>query len=434
MPRLRLLSVLCALPLLAACGWLGLEEEGEARLEGERIAIVSDLGALVPSDSLDSVSVELPEPSVPRDWPQSGGNARHQTAHVKLSGALDKTSSASAGEGNGWEFGLIAAPVLCEGTLFSMDAQGVIAAATQSDPATTLWSKTLGEEDADYIGGGLACSGRTVFSTLATGMITALDAKTGAKRWNRALKTPVRSAPALAEDKVLVVTVDSQLFALDAASGEILWRHRGIQETSALLGAVVPAAQDGRVVVAYPSGEIYALELEDGKVLWTDSLILPRRTTALGAFTGVGGDPVIADGVVYTVSRNGLLAANDLATGTRIWEQPVSANASPWIAGDFLYVVTTSRHVACLYRPDGRVKWVKELPETDDSESLTGPYLINGRLVVPASEAGAYLYDPVDGAYKGTAEHFPSGRLSAAAFAGGMLYLVERDAALHVVW
>jgi len=405
-------------------------DKKEDKLPGERITILSDIGKLSPSTSLDGVAVELPDPTAPASWPQAGGNIRHYTGHILLPGNLSGEFTTDAGEGADWPSSLIAAPIASENMVFSMDASGTVAARSLKSPSTLVWQAPLGNDETDAIGGGLAYESDRVFVTQASGKVVGLDANTGKTLWTRSLKTPLRSAPATVPGMVLVITVDSQLFALEAATGEIVWRHRGIQETASLLGTVIPAADSGRVVVAYSSGEIYALSLHDGEVLWTDVLILPRRTTALGSFTGVGGNPVIAGNIVYTVSLNGLLAANDLTSGLRIWEQPVASHSTPWVSGDFLFIVTTSRQILCIYRSDGRIKWVSDLPPGEEAETLSGPYIINKLVVVPASSGKYYALNPFTGELQGTRD-FVSGALSPAAFAGGMMWIADQNATLH---
>ena len=354
--------------------------------------------------------------------------------HIHLNGELHQARKTTAGEGKSWRNHLIAPPVVSLHSVVAMDAGAHISAHDIQDITTRLWTYTLnrGDDDTTLVGGGLAHDGDTVYTTFANGYIVALDAKNGQVIWERRLKSPVRSMPAIARGILLVVTVDSQLFALDAGTGGIVWQHRGIRETSSLLGIVVPATDRDRVIVAYPSGEIYALALRDGQVLWTDSLILPQRTVATGSFTGVGGDPVIADHMVFTVGLNGLLAANDITSGLRIWEQPVSSASTPWVSGDFLYILSTDRQLICLYRRDGRIKWVTPLPESDDDtpQILQGPYLMDGLLHVIASDGTDYRFSPVDGTLHDRKTSFP-GAISAPAFARGKMYYTDQDAALY---
>ena len=92
-------------------------------------------------------------------------------------------------------------------------------------------------------------------------MVLALDAASGAELWRRQLRAPIRAAPTVIDGKVLVPTADSQLFALDAATGEVLWQHAGLFEQAGILGGASPAAADGIVVAAYASGEVVALSL-----------------------------------------------------------------------------------------------------------------------------------------------------------------------------
>ncbi len=425
----RMVLLLAAITACSACSML--DEEKKEKLSGERISILSDMGKLSPNDSLDDTPVVLPEAVAPQHWPQAGGNIRHYTGHVKLVKNFARESTTEAGDGADWPSSLVAGPVTSDDAVFSMDAAGTVSARALKGLSPTLWSTDIGADDeSGAIGGGLAYESGRLFVTHATGAVVCLDAKNGKTLWTRALKTPLRSAPATVPGKVLVITVDSQLFALDAATGDILWQHRGIQETASLLGTVIPAADSGRVVVAYPSGEIYALSLRDGDVLWTDVLILPRRTSALGSFTGVGGNPVIAGGIVYTVSLNGILAANDLTSGLRIWEQPIASHSMPWVSGDFLFIVTTSRQLVCIYRRDGRIKWVSDLPASDDPETLSGPYLINNLAVVLGSSGVYYAFDPLSGAVQGTRD-FISGSISAPAFADGMMLIIDQSATLH---
>ncbi len=71
--------------------------------------------------------------------------------------------------------------------------------------------------------------------------------------------------------RLFAVTIDNQTYALNAASGEVLWSHRGINETAGLMSSASPAVTGDTVIVPYSSGEIYALSVTDGKEIWSDS-------------------------------------------------------------------------------------------------------------------------------------------------------------------
>ena len=75
------------------------------------------------------------------------------------------------------------------------------------------------------------------------------------------------------------------------------------------------------------------------------------------------GNPVIDENMVFATSHSGRLIALKLKTGRRLWELPISSRVMPWVAGDYLYIVSTGRQLICLTKRDGRVKWITNLPE-----------------------------------------------------------------------
>ena len=49
------------------------------------------------------------------------------------------------------------------------------------------------------------------------------------------------------------------------------------------------------------------------------------------------------------------MAAIELATGQRVWERNFAGVSTPWVAGDFIYVVTLDAQLICLTRGEGKV-------------------------------------------------------------------------------
>src|SRR3546814_14206991 len=54
---------------------------------------------------------------------------------------------------------------------------------------------------------------------------------------------PRRAAPTVAGGRVFVVSIDNQLTALNAETGEKLWSHTGFSEPAGLLGGASPAVE-----------------------------------------------------------------------------------------------------------------------------------------------------------------------------------------------
>ena len=82
---------------------------------------------------------------------------------------------------------------------------------------------------------------------------------------------------------------------------------------------------------------------------------------------------------------------------------------SPWIAGDFLYMISVNSELVAINRADGRIQWVTQLPEFKNPEKKidriiwTGPVLASDRLIVASSTERAYAVSPYDGRIMGRA-------------------------------
>jgi outer membrane protein assembly factor BamB len=206
------------------------------------------------------------------------------------------------------------------------------------------------------------------------------------------------------DGQVLVPTADSQLLALDGATGEVRWRHSGAFEQTGILGGASPAAAEGMAIVAYASGEVVALSLAGGQPLWTETVLRPRRTLAIGAITDIVGDPVVDGDRVVVAGASGEMAAFDLVTGGRAWTAEVTSTQTPWVAGGFIYLLTERTELVCMLRQGGRVRWVSPLGELADPDSpdsarvrWTGPVLVGDRLLLASSEAEVVSVSPYTG-------------------------------------
>jgi outer membrane protein assembly factor BamB len=189
------------------------------------------------------------------------------------------------------------------------------------------------------------------------------------------------------------------------------------------------------VVAPFSSGELVALRAENGKVLWTDSLARSRRVTPLGAISDIASAPVIDRGRVYAISHGGRLVSIDLRTGERAWTQDVAGVQTPWIAGDYIFVVTVDAQVMCLSRIDGRIKWVTEIERFEDPKERSGPIEWSGpilggdRLILVNSLGQAVTLSPYTGAVLGRMD-LPEGTFIAPIIANQTLYFVTDDADL----
>ena len=197
----------------------------------------------------------------------------------------------------------------------------------------------------------------------------------------------MRAAPTVADNRVYVISIDNDLNALDAKTGDSLWHQSGIAESATLMGASNPAVSGDNVIAAYNSGEIFDLRVQNGRVLWNYSLAAAAQVGALPAIADIRGLPVIDHGVVYAISHSGRMAAIDQRSGDRLWETDIGGIDTPVVAGDTLFVYGGDNQLIALSRANGRVMWISTLPKLvdpadKDSDRLVwaGPVLAGERL------------------------------------------------------
>lgn len=112
--------------------------------------------------------------------------------------------------------------------------------------------------------------GRTLYISTAGGLLRALSADDGRPVWSVNLPDGRLTAAAVAEGRVFVAGTHQQLVALDALTGEVVWRR--------FLGADVvgaPAVVDELVWVAGLDALLQAFRVDNGTLLY--SLPLPSR-------------------------------------------------------------------------------------------------------------------------------------------------------------
>lgn len=428
------LIVGAAIASQSACGWLGQSEAPP--LPGERISVLELERTLEPDPRIADLKVRLPAPYVNRHWPQAGGYAGHAMHHLSLAEAPKVVWKADIGAAADDETRILVSPIVAGGVVYTMDAMSQVSAFDASD-GRLFWRVSLQpeEEEPGEFGGGLAYRGTQLFAATGYGDVFSLDPKTGAQVWRAGLGRPIRSEPTVSAKSIYVITYDNQLYSLNADDGTTQWNHVGIAEVAGLIGAANAAAESDVVVAPYSSGELFAFRSDNGRVLWNDSLIRRRGSTGLSELSDINGRPVIDRGRVYAVSHGGRMVAIDIRTGERIWDQNIAGVQSPWIAGDFLFVLTTANDLVCLSRREGRIRWVRPLPRYGDEEEREdpiqwlGPVLAGDRLILVSSDARAIAISPYTGKMMSELD-LPSGATVGPVVADDTLYVLTKDAQL----
>jgi outer membrane protein assembly factor BamB len=419
--------------LLGGCSWFSSDKPP---LPGERISVLSLDRQLEPDPAVAKIAISLPKPVVNPDWPQPGGYPNHAMQHLALPATLKQAWTVSVGEGSSRYTQVLAQPIVVDGRVYAMDGGSQVSAFDAAN-GNLIWQVDVKPSDdhGNGFGGGVAFWKGRLFVATGYARVAALDPKNGKVIWKSGVGAPVRSGPTVSDGRVYAVTVENELVALAADDGRRLWSHNGIPETAGLVGSASPAVEGEVVVVGYSSGEIFALTVENGRALWSDSLASARAVDAVSALADIRGRPVIDRGRVFAVSHSGRMAAIDLRSGDRVWEQDIGSAHGVWVAGDYVFVLSNDNELVCLTRNDGKVRWLRQLPSYEDEKkkkdpiAWTGPILGGDRLIVLSSDGWALSVSPYTGEPLGR-EEMPGNAFVDPVIANNTLYILTDNGEL----
>ncbi|HEY5048262.1 MAG TPA: PQQ-binding-like beta-propeller repeat protein [Rhizomicrobium sp.] len=430
----------------------------KSNIKGERISVLAAEQSVKVDPDMAKTKVVLPAPYRNDAWPSPGGYASNAMYHLKADGTLVTAWQAEAGKGSDTDSRLTAPPVVADGRVFVLDAAAHVFAFNAQN-GQPLWDKDLapkGPEDSILFGtlpgfglfgedlsidpskgfgGGVACDGSKIFVSTGFGSVIALDGASGRQLWKSDLGVPIVNAPVANGGRVFVSSQDNHFFALAENDGRTLWDHQGITESAGILESTSAAVSGDYVIVPYTSGELFAIRVENGRPAWNDMLTRSGNVTALSELDDIAGRPVVDRDMVFAISHSGVMVAINLNTGDRVWSRDVGGIQTPWVAGDFVYVLTTESQVLCLARKDGRVKWIHQLTRWQDPENKkdmiiwSGPVLASDRLIFTSSDGYAVSLSPYTGDLLGKIT-IPDGTFISPVVADGTLYLLTNGAEL----
>ncbi|QMW01734.1 PQQ-binding-like beta-propeller repeat protein [Spirosoma foliorum] len=279
----------------------------------------------------------------------------------------------------------------------------------------------------------------TVYVGNLDGVLVAVDALTGDKKWSFTAGGAIESTPTVANGLVYVASWDKKLYALDAATGAKKWEF----ETNKIHPFAAPMVANG---IVYYGGDpyLYALDALTGAKKWqyqgdavrtfdasptmVDGIVYASLRTfsppvfGLDALTGSlkwrsvetdgsgilsslsESSPAVANGFLYIGSEGDGVSAFDLKTGALKWRFTGAsiANSSPTVTNGVLYIGsgvfgTNNKKLYALNATTGVKKWEYAIDES--TAGYSSPIVANG-IVYIGSGSTLYAVDVASGAKK----------------------------------
>jgi eukaryotic-like serine/threonine-protein kinase len=286
------------------------------------------------------------------------------------------------------------------------------AAETMPDPFDFYLSSPLVSSGAVYFGSG-------------DSNIYALDAATGGLKWKFKTGDVVHASPTISDGTLFVGSWDSYFYALDAATGKEKWRFKtgedakihnqvGIQSSAAVA--------DGVVYFGCRDSKFYAVDATSGKQLWSFD----------NKGSWVIASPAVKDGKVYfATSDSGLFYAMDAKSGTAVFSldnKHWPMFSSPAISGDTLYIGSHEGKLLAIDLKTQKFAWNFETEgNKKNGSAFTKP---DGTPKYEAAFSDFFYDDMVSGVQKMMAV---GAVLSSPVIVGGTIYFASTDGNVYAL-
>ncbi len=389
--------------VLTGCSWLpdwmGGEEEAEKKMPGTRISVLEDKSVLAVDKDAEKPAISLPQVKVNDFFQDAGSTPAENLALPEKFAHIEEDSS---GDASPREFRITASPIIAGNKVFVLDGDGVLFAHDSASIGKILWHVDLTGGKENFLNGWITYDSGKIFAISAS-VVTCLSAENGNILWQREVDTPIKPSAIAKNGTLFFITSDNELYAVTEEDGRTLWMHSGIATNVGILGAAAPLVTEKYVIVPYSSGEIFALRPDNGKPVWSDSLTGKKSNSnsSVYALTDIDADPVTDGQFVYAGSNQGVFLAKELDSGRTVWQKEISVLKTPWLAGDYIYLLDTDGQAVAMNKKDGRIRWVAPLAAKDqkpeDKVAWNGPVMAGGRLLISGSDSSLLFLAPDDG-------------------------------------
>ncbi len=214
----------------------------------------------------------------------------------------------------------------------------------------------------DYAPVAVVADGLLYFGSTTDDSVHALDAKSGEPVWRFTTGGPVRFAPDITDGRAYVGSDDGYIYCLDARTGELAWRFRAFRTGEMVLGNERMISRrplrggvlvDDGIVYAtagmWPAEGVivYALDARSGDVIWTNDTTMRYMAQPHGGYALTGPTPqgylALGNDVLLVPSGRSVPAGFDRKDGSLLYyDQSTDTDRRHKRGGSWLCVDATA--------------------------------------------------------------------------------------------
>ena len=282
-------------------------------------------------------------------------------------------------------------PVVVGEAVYAAGANGTVAK-IDGKTGRDIWRTKLHAD----LTSGVGSDGAYTAVGAEKGGVQVLDAD-GKLLWKTTVPGEIVSPPLVGNGYVIVRTIDGQISAFSASTGELRWQyHNRAVPLNLRVSAGMTFAGQVAVLAGFPGGSLAAINLKTGDDYWQAPVSFPKGVTEVERINDVTGAPTLVGAQACAVTFQGRLSCFDANNGQPVWEKPFSGISG--LAEDSKAVVAPDDWsvLQAFDVTTGNLLWKNDKLKNRD---LSAPYLLGPDVVVGDYQGYVHFLSRDDGSF-----------------------------------
>ncbi|HEY3596467.1 MAG TPA: outer membrane protein assembly factor BamB [Paraburkholderia sp.] len=346
---------------------------------------------------------------------------RVPTPLTEFKPALDVQETWKASIGKAGRF--LFAPVAVGDAVYAAGANGSVVK-IDAKTGKDVWRTKLSSD----LSAGVGTDGTLTAVGALKGEVFVLGAD-GKQLWKATAPGEVLSPPLVGNGLVIVRTIDGQIVAFNAQTGEQKWVYRNRAVPLNLrVSAGMTFAGDAAVLAGFPGGQFAAINLQNGDAYWQTPVSYPKGVTEVERINDVTGPPTLVGAETCAVTFQGQLGCFDANSGRALWEKAFSSTSG--LAQDEQVVVAGDDWaiVSAFDATTGKQLWHNDQLKSRD---VSVPMLLGHAAVVGDYKGFVHFLSRDDGTFVARMKTDGSAITAAPVLAGDTLVVQTHDGELY---
>ena len=334
---------------------------------------------------------------------------------------IKKLWSTGVGSGQGSSYNHLR-PAIAGDIIYAAGNDGVVVALDR------LKGRKLWKENFDLpFSGAVGYGNDMLFLGTSNGEVLALSATDGTQLWRTQLHGEIMAPPQTNGKIVVVQSYDGKLQGLSIDDGSELWVYDSNLPVLTLRGTNTPIIYERLAIAGFSNGKVIAFDISNGAVRWEARVVIAQGRSEIDRIADIDGTMVLTGSTLFAVSYQGRLAAIDIKSGRKIWQENLSSYVGVDQGFGNVYVAEESGTITAFHRSGEGIRWQQPALSY---RRLSAPRAIRGYVAVGDLDGYVHFLSQVDGHFAGRTKVGGGGIRADMLVAGNVLYVFENGGTL----